>query len=235
MSRDIANLYSFGLEKYTDKFPPITTALSSPDGLLAAGGDLELETILTAYARGIFPWFEEGQPILWWSPDPRLVLYLDKFKLSRSLNKTLRKGIFNISFDTAFSEVVRSCSMPRSGKSQSSWITPRMQDAYENLYRHGHAHSVECWREDKLCGGLYGVSIGKIFYGESMFSLDTDASKVALATLCSVGKSWGYLFIDCQVESAHMLSLGAERMERTVFSDSLKFATKQHISSVAWR
>jgi leucyl/phenylalanyl-tRNA---protein transferase len=231
----IENLYSLGLKEYIDRFPPITTALSFPDGLLAVGGDLELETILTAYTRGIFPWFEEGQPILWWSPDPRLVLYLNKFKLSRSLSKTLRKGVFKVSFDTAFSEVIRSCSMPRLGKKESTWISLEMKNAYENLYHHGHAHSVECWHEGELCGGLYGVSIGQVFYGESMFSLVTDASKVALATLCAVGESWGYKLIDCQVESPHMLSLGAERMIRSVFSDNLEFLTKNNVSDKAWR
>jgi leucyl/phenylalanyl-tRNA--protein transferase len=235
LNHDLDNLYSFGLKDHVDEFPSVNTALSYPDGLLAAGGDLEPKTLLTAYSRGIFPWFEEGQPILWWSPNPRLVLYLDKFKKSRSLSKTLRKNVFNISFDTAFSEVMRSCSLPRMGKSQSSWITEEMMEAYETLHHQGHAHSVECWREGKLVGGLYGVSIGAVFFGESMFSLVTDASKVALATLCSIGKSWGYLLIDCQVESPHLLSLGAEEMARSTFSEKLKIFTQKNITDIAWQ
>lgn len=235
MNHDLDKLYSFGLNDQVDKFPPLVTALSSPDGLLAAGGDLEPKTLLSAYSRGIFPWFEEGQPILWWSPNPRLVLYPDKFKKSRSLGKTLRKSIFNISFDTAFSEVMRSCSVPRTGKSQSSWITREMMVAYGKLHRQGHAHSIECWRDGKLVGGLYGVSIGGVFFGESMFSLVPDASKVALATLCSIGKSWGYLLIDCQVESPHLLSLGAEKMARSTFSEKLEIFTKINITHTAWQ
>ncbi|MBT4204664.1 MAG: leucyl/phenylalanyl-tRNA--protein transferase [Proteobacteria bacterium] len=235
MNHDLDNLYSFGLGDRVDQFPPLITALSYPDGLLASGGDLEPKTLLTAYSLGIFPWFEEGQPILWWSPNPRLVLYPGKFKKSRSLSKTLRKNVFNISFDTAFSEVMKSCSLPRIGKSQSSWITVKMIDAYEQLHRQGHAHSVECWREGELVGGLYGVSIGGVFFGESMFSLVPDASKVALATLCSIGKSWGYLLIDCQVESSHLLSLGAEKIARSTFSEKLEIFTQINITNTAWQ
>lgn len=235
MNYNLDNLYSFGLEDRVDQFPPLITALSSPDGLLASGGNLEPKTLLTAYSLGIFPWFEEGQPILWWSPNPRLVLYPEKFKKSRSLSKTLRKNVFNISFDTAFSEVMKSCSLPRIGKSQSSWITGKMIDAYEQLHCQGHAHSVECWREGKLVGGLYGVSIGGVFFGESMFSLVPDASKVALATLCSIGKSWGYLLIDCQIESSHLLSLGAEKIARSTFSEKLEIFTHINITNTAWQ
>ena len=235
MNHDLDNLYSFGLEDRVDQFPPLITALSYPDGLLASGGNLEPNTLLTAYSLGIFPWFEEGQPILWWSPNPRLVLYPEKFKKSRSLSKTLRKNFFHISFDTAFSEVMKSCSLPRIGKSQSSWITGKMIDAYEQLHCQGHAHSVECWREGKLVGGLYGVSIGGVFFGESMFSLVPDASKVALATLCSIGKSWGYLLIDCQIESSHLLSLGAEKIARSTFSEKLEIFTQINITNTAWQ
>lgn len=235
MNHNLDNLYSFGLEDRVDQFPPLITALSSPDGLLASGGNLEPKTLLTAYSLGIFPWFEEGQPILWWAPNPRLVLYPEKFKKSRSLSKTLRKNVFNISFDTAFSEVMKSCSLPRIGKSQSSWITGKMIDAYEQLHCQGHAHSVECWREGKLVGGLYGVSIGGVFFGESMFSFVPDASKVALATLCSIGKSWGYLLIDCQIESSHLLSLGAEKIARSTFSEKLEIFTQINITNTAWQ
>ena len=235
MNHDLDNLYSFGLEDRVDQFPPLITALSYPDGLLASGGNLEPNTLLTAYSLGIFPWFEEGQPILWWSPNPRLVLYPEKFKKSRSLSKTLRKNFFHISFDTAFSEVMKSCSLPRIGKSQSSWITGKMIYAYEQLHRQGHAHSVECWREGKLVGGLYGVSIGGVFFGESMFSLVPDASKVALATLCSIGNSWGYLLIDCQIESSHLLSLGAEKIARSTFSEKLEIFTQINITNTAWQ
>jgi leucyl/phenylalanyl-tRNA--protein transferase len=235
LNHNLDNLYSFGLEDRVDQFPPLITALSSPDGLLASGGNLEPKTLLTAYSLGIFPWFEEGQPILWWAPNPRLVLYPEKFKKSRSLSKTLRKNVFNISFDTAFSEVMKSCSLPRIGKSQSSWITGKMIDAYEQLHCQGHAHSVECWREGKLVGGLYGVSIGGVFFGESMFSFVPDASKVALATLCSIGKSWGYLLIDCQIESSHLLSLGAEKIARSTFSEKLEIFTQINITNTAWQ
>ena len=235
MNHNLDNLYSFGLEDRVDQFPPLITALSYPDGLLASGGNLEPSTLLAAYSLGIFPWFEEGQPILWWAPNPRLVLYPEKFKKSRSLSKTLRKNVFNISFDTAFSEVMKSCSLPRIGKSQSSWITGKMIDAYEQLHCQGHAHSVECWREGKLVGGLYGVSIGGVFFGESMFSFVPDASKVALATLCSIGKSWGYLLIDCQIESSHLLSLGAEKIARSTFSEKLEIFTQINITNTAWQ
>jgi len=197
-------------------FPPVEQALSQPNGLLAAGADLSPERLLEAYRRGIFPWFSPGDPILWWSPDPRMVLFPDEFKISKSLRKTLIKGQYEIRCDSAFEQVMRACSMPREGQN-GTWIQEDMIAAYVRLHHMGFAHSIETWMDGELAGGLYGVSIGRMFYGESMFSLKTDASKIALACLTSQLKRWNFGMIDCQMNTPHLASLGAREIPRKEF------------------
>ncbi len=199
-------------------FPPLDAALDEPDGLLAAGGDLTPRRILSAYRRGIFPWYSPGQPVLWWSPDPREILRPEEFKLSRSLAKTLRNRGLTITFDRAFERVIAQCAAPRS-TSPGTWITPEMRTAYTALHRLGHAHSVEAWLGERLVGGLYGVLIGQVFFGESMFSRERDASKAALATLVSEGRATGLALIDCQLASPHLRSLGSRPVGRSIFAD----------------
>lgn len=196
----------------SDDFPDVRFALADPNGLLAAGGDLAAERLMSAYRRGIFPWYSEDQPILWWSPNPRAVLFPDELKVSRSLRKTLRQGRFRISVDTAFSAVIDACSAPR-GHDHGTWITPEMREAYRHLHSLGQAHSVECWHGGVLAGGLYGVSLGRVFFGESMFSRMSDASKVALAHL----REMDFALIDCQLPSAHLARLGAREIPRDAF------------------
>jgi leucyl/phenylalanyl-tRNA--protein transferase len=203
-------------------FPPVEHALREPDGLLAVGGDLAPERILSAYRQGIFPWFSPGQPILWWSPDPRAVLLPEKLKVSRSLRKTINKGSFRVTFDTAFEQVIRACAAtPRRGQ-PGTWITEEMQQAYIHLHRMGHAHSAESWSGDDLVGGLYGIRLGRVFYGESMFSRRTDASKVAFVHLVRKLQEEGVVLIDCQVTTDHLLSLGAEEIPRRRFVELLR-------------
>ncbi|HVY67185.1 MAG TPA: leucyl/phenylalanyl-tRNA--protein transferase [Gammaproteobacteria bacterium] len=197
-------------------FPPPQEALTEPNGLLAAGGDLTPERLLAAYRRGIFPWYEEGQPILWWSPDPRAVLWPDGLRVSRSLRRSLRNGGFECRVDTAFDDVVAGCAAPRS-YSHGTWITRDMATAYTRLHRLGWAHSFETWRGDVLVGGLYGVAIGRVFFGESMFARATDASKVALVHAVRFLREREFALIDCQVASAHTLSLGATNLGRAEF------------------
>lgn len=205
-------------------FPPLEQA--TEHGLLAAGGDLSPARLITAYQRGIFPWFNRKDPILWWSPDPRMVLYPNKLHISKSLNKLLRKNPFNITFDTAFSAVITACAAPRqnlpSAKAHDTWIHDDMIVAYEKLFELGYAHSVECWQEDKLVGGLYGVALGKVFFGESMFSFATDSSKIALVGLSQQLQRWGFEMIDCQVHSDHLTRLGAINLPRNTFLKQLK-------------
>jgi leucyl/phenylalanyl-tRNA---protein transferase len=193
-------------------FPDVDNAMIQPNGLLAVGGDLSPARLLHAYHQGIFPWFSEAQPILWWAPDPRAVLLPEAIRISRSLKKTLRQGRFHVSFDTAFAQVIQACAAPRAGQNDT-WITNGMIGAYCALHARGFAHSVECWQDGQLAGGLYGVAIGKVFFGESMFSRMTDASKVALATLCQCG----YELIDCQLPSDHLKRMGATDMPRNEF------------------
>ena len=202
-------------------FPPLETALVEPNGLLAAGGDLGPQRLLAAYRRGIFPWYSAGEPILWWSPDPRMVLWPGELKISVSLTKTLRKANYEIRLDSAFGDVVHACArMPREGQ-PGTWITPAMRTAYGELHRCGYAHSVETWIDGKLVGGLYGVALGQAFYGESMFSLSRDASKIALAHLCAYLKHRGFGIIDCQMETRHLASLGARPIPRRDFAARL--------------
>jgi len=202
-------------------FPPLEKALAEPNGLLAAGGDLSPERLLAAYRRGIFPWYSAGEPILWWSPDPRMVLFPDELKISRSLAKTLRNANYEIRLDANFADVTRACAgKPRNGQS-GTWISREMQTAYGELHRLGYAHSVETWVDGKLAGGLYGVALGRAFYGESMFSAARDASKIALAHLCAHLKQRGFGIIDCQMETRHLASLGARPIPRRDFAARL--------------
>jgi leucyl/phenylalanyl-tRNA--protein transferase len=203
-----------------DAFPPVTRALTEPDGLLCAGGDLAPARLLAAYRRGIFPWYSAGQPILWWSPDPRMVLYPDELNISRSLRRTLRRDVFKVSSDTRFDEVVARCADSGTRGREGTWISPQMQAAYIELHRQGFAHSVEVWQDEvggQLVGGLYGVLLGRIFFGESMFSTATDASKVALHALVQSLRSRNVELIDCQVASDHLFTLGARLIPRADF------------------
>lgn len=202
-------------------FPPVELALRSPNGLLAAGGDLSVTRLLAAYRHGIFPWFSPGDPILWWSPDPRMVLIPDEFRVSRSLAKILRRHRYEVRFDTAFEQVMRACASPRDGR-PGTWIDEDMIAAYVALHRTSHAHSVEVWIDGRLVGGLYGIAIGRMFYGESMFSATSNASKVALAYLARQLGRWGFGMIDCQMYTAHLASLGAREIPRAEFIASLQ-------------
>ena len=208
-------------------FPPAEQALAEPNGLLAAGGDLSPERLLAAYRQGIFPWFEDGQPILWWSPDPRTVLYPDKIHISRSMRRLLRNNAFTVSCDQAFEQVIDQCAIsPRDGQS-GTWITPGMRQAYINLHQRGHAHSIEAWQAEQLVGGLYGVVIGRVFFGESMFSRVSNASKYAFICLANQLADWDFALIDCQVSTAHLNSLGAETISRSCFLQVLDLAVNQ--------
>ena len=200
-----------------DAFPPVDEALEDPDGLLCAGGDLSPERLLAAYRRGIFPWYAEGQPILWWSPDPRMVLFPDELRVTRSLRKSLRNRGYRVTFDQAFAEVVAQCADSGTRASEGTWISPDMHRAYVELHALGHARSVEVWHGGKLVGGLYGIEIGRVFFGESMFSAMTDASKVALYHQVGALRERGVELIDCQVASDHLFSLGARLIPRDDF------------------
>lgn len=197
-------------------FPPVETALAEPNGLLAAGGDLGPTRLLAAYRRGIFPWFSEGDPILWWSPDPRMVLVPGGIRITRSLAKTLRNRAYEVRFDSTFDAVIAACAAPRDGR-PGTWITQPMQAAYRRLHELGYAHSVETWMDGELAGGLYGVALGRAFFGESMFSLRRDASKIALVALARHLEQRQFGLIDCQMHTPHLESLGARLMPRAVF------------------
>lgn len=197
-------------------FPEVNKALRDPDGLLAIGGDLSEERILNAYKNGIFPWFNEGQPIMWWSPDPRCVLVPNEIKISRSLAKHLRQDKFKITYNTAFNEVLEGCAATRKGI-DDTWITNDIKNAYSNLFKLGYAHSIECWRNKKLIGGLYGLAMGKVFFGESMFSRESNASKTVLVYLAQQLEKMNFRLIDCQVYSGHLQTLGAKPMQRELF------------------
>lgn len=202
-------------------FPPVEQALLKPNGLLAAGGSLSAHRLLDAYRHGIFPWFNTGEPILWWSPDPRMVLIPEKFNISRSLRKTLHDKRYEIRTDSAFEQVMRACAAPRREQA-GTWIHEDMIAAYTELHQKGVAHSVEVWMDGNLVGGLYGISIGHMFYGESMFSHATDASKIALAHLTAQLQRWKYGMIDCQMSTPHLASLGAREIPRAEFMHRLK-------------
>jgi leucyl/phenylalanyl-tRNA--protein transferase len=205
------------------RFPPVDVATS--EGLLAIGGDLRPERLLEAYRHGIFPWYDEDQPILWWSPDPRTVLFPDKLHISRSLKRSLRPGIFNVTLDTCFLDVMQHCAGPRPQYPDGgTWITAEMLEAYRRLHKLGYAHSVEAWQEGALVGGLYGVALGGAFFAESMFTRASDASKVALVSLVRQLQAWEFCLMDCQQSSPHVMALGAESIPRHNFLDHLTAA-----------
>jgi leucyl/phenylalanyl-tRNA---protein transferase len=220
----------------TSMFPPVEHA--SPEGLLAVGGDLSSRRLLDAYRHGIFPWYSAGQPVLWWSPDPRAVLYPDHLKISRSLRRTLKRGTFKVTFDHAFESVIEACAEPRTiggEPSAGTWITSEMKAAYIELHRKGYAHSVESWVDGRLAGGLYGVALGRGFFGESMFHRETDASKVAVAGLVDLLKRWDFHFIDCQLTSGHIMRLGAVEIPRSRFLEELAAALEHDDPAPTWR
>ena len=196
-------------------FPP--PAYAEPDGLLAVGGDLSPERLLLAYRMGIFPWYSEETPILWWSPNPRLVLFPDELKVSRSLQRLIKKGSFKVTTDCAFARVITQCAQVRTGRGEETWLTPEMIDAYTRLHELGYAHSVESWFDGELEGGLYGVALGSAFFGESMFSRKTDASKVALVAMVRRLTEYGFTLIDCQTSTRHLKSFGAREISRSEF------------------
>ena len=214
-------------------FPPLTSALKEPNGLLAVGGDLSPRRLLAAYRHGIFPWYSEGDPILWWSPDPRMVLFPAELRVTRSLAKTLRNASYEVRFDTAFDEVMRGCAAPRDGE-PGTWITAEMRAAYGRLHELGYAHSAETWIDGALAGGLYGVAIGRMFFGESMFSGESGSSKLALAALARRLREWGWPWIDAQVENEHTRSLGALRMPRERFLELVSDQTSLPEPAASW-
>lgn len=207
-------------------FPPVEHALHYPDGLLAAGGDLHPVRLLNAYRSGIFPWYEAGQPILWWSPQTRAVIFADKVHVSRSLARLMRRQVFRVSLDRAFARVIGECAAPR-GDERGTWITAEMQAAYIRLHELGHAHSVEVWDRETLAGGLYGVALGKVFFAESMFSRQSNASKLALVSLCRLLEARGFGMVDCQIPSEHLSSMGAQTLPRTQFMSLLNHLVAQ--------
>lgn len=215
-------------------FPAVHYALREPNGLLAVGGDLSPQRLLNAYRNGIFPWFNDNEPILWWSPDPRAILWPEQLKVSRSLKKTLHNSLFTITFDHAFDQVISACATLRSDR-EGSWITSAMQHAYHEMHQLGHAHSVEAWHNQQLVGGLYGIAIGQVFFGESMFHRQRDASKIAFVHLVDKLKQWGYALIDCQIPSAHLTSLGATQIPREEFLSLLQYHCCADTQADAWQ
>ncbi len=213
-------------------FPP--PALAEKDGLLAVGGDLSEQRLLLAYEMGIFPWYSDDSPILWWSPDPRMVLFPNDFHVSRRLQRVLRSGRFRVTADTAFREVIAACAEPQGPARDGTWITSEMQEAYTRLHDAGWAHSFETWRDDALVGGLYGVSLGGVFFGESMFHRTSDASKAAAATLAAIAHAWRFQLIDCQVANPHLERLGAREIARERFLHLLAAALRMPTRHGSW-
>jgi leucyl/phenylalanyl-tRNA--protein transferase len=217
-----------------DDFPPVERALEDPNGLLAAGADLSVARLVQAYRNGIFPWYSDGQPILWWSPDPRMVLYPHALRISRSLGKRLRRRNYTVRTDTAFREVMQACAEPRADDA-GTWITDGMLRAYDALHRAGRAHSVETWIDGELAGGLYGVALGRAFFGESMFTRAADASKIALAHLVRQLGRWSYGIIDCQMATAHLARFGAREIPRAEFTRKLQELVNYPQAAGEWR
>ena len=213
-------------------FPP--PELAEDNGLLAVGGDLSEARLLRAYAMGIFPWYSDGDPVLWWSPDPRFVLFPGELKVSRSLRQTIKKGAYRITLDTAFREVIEGCAAADRKDQGGTWITPEMTGAYISLHRSGFAHSVEAWSDGVLAGGLYGISLGSAFFGESMFTKRTNASKAAFAVLVRQLEAWGFTLIDCQVPTQHLRSLGAHEISRSAFMEMLGAALETPTRKGKW-
>ena len=218
----------------TDPLPHVTRARRRPNGLLAAGGGLSVERLLEAYRHGIFPWYSEGDPVLWWSPDPRMVLPVGGMHVSRSLRRRLRRAEFDVALDTSFGEVIRACAAPRADDA-GTWLTPEMIAAYERLFEAGHAHSIEVRAGGSLVGGLYGVAVGRMFFGESMFSRRTDASKLALAWLDAQLARWGFEIIDCQMPTGHLARLGAVQVPREAFLQRVTRLTALDPVPSPWR
>ncbi len=212
-------------------FPSVERA--GRDGLLASGGDLSPRRLLRAYGRGIFPWYSEGEPLLWWSPDPRFVLFPAEFHAGRSLEKILKRGIFSLTFDRAFSRVMNGCALPRPGQ-EGTWITAAMRDAYIALHRLGYAHSLEAWQDGKLAGGVYGISLGRCFFAESMFHVRDNASKVALAALVAALGKMDFAFIDCQIHSPHLAGWGARSITRRRYLQLLREGLQAHTRRGDW-
>jgi leucyl/phenylalanyl-tRNA--protein transferase len=217
-----------------DPFPPLERALEEPNGLLAAGADLSVPRLIEAYRGGIFPWFSNGQPPLWWSPDPRMVLLPPEFKLPRSLRKRLARRDYEVRADTAFEDVIRACAAPRPGQ-EGTWITAELAAAYVALHRAGQAHSVETWIGGELAGGLYGVALGRLFFGESMFTRVPDASKIALAHLVRQLERWRFGMIDCQMKTAHLARFGAREIPRAEFMRRLAILVNYRRTVREWR
>lgn len=220
------------LTRESPDFPPLQQALREPNGLLAIGGDLSAARLISAYRHGCFPWYQAGQPLLWWSPDPRTVLFPPDLHVSRSLAKTLRKTPLRVTYDQAFERVILACAGPRRD-ADGTWITAEMRQAYQQLHTQGWAHSVEVWDDDQLVGGLYGIAMGKLFFGESMFSHVDNASKIGFVTLVRDLAAWGFVMIDCQMQTAHLQSLGASSLSRERFSEYLAKYLDQ-ASMAAW-
>ena len=214
-------------------FPPVHLAMRDPNGLLAIGGDLSTTRLLSAYRQGIFPWYNPDEPILWWCPDPRTVLRPDELHVSRSFGKAVRRGDYALTLDRAFQSVLQACAGERQ-KSRGTWLGDDMRYAYNELHARGHAHSVEVWRDGELIGGLYGIALGRVFFGESMFSRATDASKIALYWLCRQLQRWRFELIDCQISSAHLLSLGARELPRSEFLPQLALAVQGPSPTPRW-
>jgi leucyl/phenylalanyl-tRNA---protein transferase len=217
-----------------EPFPPVEFALRDPNGLLAAGADLSPERLIDAYTQGIFPWFGDDDPLLWWSPDPRMVLPVSDLRVSRSLRRVVRSGRFRVTLDAAFSDVMAACAEPRADQ-EGTWITPEMTEAYMRLAALGFAHSVEAWIDETLAGGLYGVAIGRMFFGESMFTRVTDASKVAFVHLARQLERWGVPLVDCQMSTAHLASLGAREIPRADFVREVRRLVRQPGVPAPWR
>lgn len=220
------------LQRDSLTFPPLEKALQEPNGLLAAGGDLAPERLIQAYRHGCFPWYQDGQPLLWWSPDPRTVLFPEELHVSRSLAKTLRQGTFEITFDQAFDAVIAACAGPRD-YADGTWITSPMQAAYRALHQRGIAHSVEVRSNGELVGGLYGLAMGRLFFGESMFSHVSNASKAGFVSLVQQLREWGFVMIDCQMPTQHLQSFGARAIPRKLFSEYLETYLDQ-TSTAVW-
>ncbi|WP_019556601.1 leucyl/phenylalanyl-tRNA--protein transferase [Thiomicrorhabdus arctica] len=229
----------FWLEPKPVMFPPTNLALKEPDGLLAVGGALTPEWLLQAYSNGIFPWFNPGEPILWWTPNPRSVLFIDSLKIKRSLRKTIQKlewdESLTVTLDQNFTGVMQACATVSREGQDGTWISPEMLSAYQSLHQSGHAHSVEVWQKGQLVGGLYGIAIGKMFFGESMFSKVSDSSKIALVALAMQLKAWGFELIDTQVETPHLNSLGASTLSRVAFEKVIQQQINQPFKPQKWQ